>query len=119
MATSTGTKTVPVADAAHVLDVPAFEQAFVQNPNFFRDWNGTVTAGASLVQATQRSRTFTESISLVRALPAEDWLPRRNRTAFDFSSSYGLQSQPGSPSIKTSIYHLDAERDEYFSASVF
>ncbi len=119
VATSTGTRTIPVADAANVLDVPAFEKAFVQNPNFFRDWTGTITAGAALVQATQTNRTFTESISLVRGIPAEDWLPRRNRTAFDVSSSYGLQSQPGSPSIKTSIYHVDAERDEYFTGSVF
>jgi hypothetical protein len=119
VATSAGTTTIAVADAAHVLDIPSYEKAFVKYPGFFADWNGTITAGASLVEATQTSETFNGSINLVRAIPAEDWLARRNRTAFDFSTSYGEQTQPGTPSIKTSIYHADAERDEYFSTAVF
>jgi hypothetical protein len=119
VATSAGTTTIAVADAVHVLDIPSYEKAFVKYPGFFADWNGTITAGASLVEATQTSETFNGSINLVRAIPAEDWLARRNRTAFDFSTSYGEQTQPGTPSIKTSIYHADAERDEYFSTAVF
>ena len=50
------------------------------NPNFFTDWAGAVTAGASLVEATQESRTFTAAINLVRIVPDADWLRRRNRT---------------------------------------
>lgn len=114
-----GAKTIALADATHVLDVPTFEKASNGDPGFLHGWGGTVTAGASLVQATQSSRTFTESVSLVRGIPGEDWLPRRNRMTADFSSAYGLQSQPGSAHIKTSIYHGDFERDEYFSASAF
>jgi hypothetical protein len=119
VATATGNTTVPIADAADVLDVAAYEKAFTRRPGFFSDWNGAITAGGSIVEATQTSETFNESISLVRAIPAEDWLARRNRTAFDFSSSYGEQTQPGTPSIKTSIYHADAERDEYVSKAIF
>ena len=119
VATTTGTTTVPIADAADVLDVGAYEKAFTRHPGFFSDWNGAITAGGSIVEATQTSKTFNESISLVRAIPAEDWLARRNRTTFDFSSSYGEQTQPGTPSIKTSIYHADAERDEYVSKAIF
>jgi hypothetical protein len=104
VATSAGTTTIAVADAAHVLDIPSYEKAFVKYPGFFADWNGTITAGASLVEATQTSETFNGSVNLVRAIPAEDWLARRNRTAFDFSTSYGEQTQPSTPSIKTSIY---------------
>jgi Protein of unknown function, DUF481 len=122
VATAAGTRTVPVADAAHVVDGAGFERAFGRQPNIFRFWNdkawdGAITAGAALVQATQRSRTFTESVSLVHAVPVEDWLRRQNRTELDFSGSSGVLSQPGSTRIKTSIYHVAAQHDEYFSSS--
>ena len=119
VSTTAGPKTIPLADTADVLDVSSYEKAFTSHPGFFSDWGGAVTAGASLVEATQTSETFNMAIGLVRAIPAEDWLARRNRTAFDFSTSYGEQTQPGTPSIKTSIYHADAERDEYVSAAIF
>jgi hypothetical protein len=114
-----GVKTVAVADTSVVIERPAFEKAMKGTPGFFHAWRGTVTAGASFVEATQNSRTFTDSIAIVRTLPGEDWLARRNRTSADFSSSYGLVSEPGSPTLKTSIFHADAERDEYFSAKAF
>jgi hypothetical protein len=48
-------------------------------------------------------------------VPTEDWLDPRNRTIVDFSTSYGKLIQPNAPTAKTSIYHADGERDEYFS----
>jgi hypothetical protein len=119
VATTGGAKTIPVADAAQMIDAPSYEKVFTNKPGLVKDWKGTVTAGASLVESTQNSRTFTESIHLVRALPEEDWLQRRNRTSMDFTSSYGLLSQPNTPTVKTSILHADAERDEYFSATAY
>src|SRR6266566_3733823 len=41
------------------------------------------------------------------------------RTKLDFAASYGTVKQPDTPLVKTEIYHANAERDEYFSASVF
>jgi len=111
-------QTVPVADAAMIVDEASFEKAF-HRPSILEDWKGTVTAGASLVEATQNSETFTGGFSLVRAIPQEGWLDPRNRTIVDFSASYGKITQPNTPTIKTSIYHADAERDEYFSARVY
>ena len=67
----------------------------------------------------QNSRTITDSIALVRAIPDQDWLSRRDRTSVDFSSTYGRVSQPNTPTLKTSIYHADADRDAYFSPVVF
>jgi hypothetical protein len=64
------------------------------------------------VEATQKSNTFTANIGLVRAVPSENWLDPRNRTIVDFSTSYGKLIQPNTPTVKTSIYHADAERDE-------
>ena len=119
VADAAGPKTVAVADTTMVIDQPSFEKAMDGGPGFFHAWKGSVTAGASFVEATQNSRTFTDAISVVRTIPGEDWLARRNRTSADFSSSYGLVSQSGSPTLKTSIYHADAERDEYFSAKLF
>lgn len=112
-------QTVPVADAAHVVEEPVFQKAVTENPGLFRDWNGSVTGGLSLVQATQNSRTLTGGFNLIRAIPTQDWLMPRNRTLLDFSVSYGKVTAPATPSIKTEIYHADAERDEYLSKSVF
>jgi hypothetical protein len=110
---------VNVADADHVVEETSFENAVHKNPSFFADWGGGVTAGASLVEATQESRTFTGAINLVRTVPDEDWLRRRNRTDVDFSFSYGTLEQPNTPTVKTEIYHADLQRDEYLSASLF
>ena len=97
-----------------IVDQPAFQTAVTHSPGVFEDWKGTITAGASLVHATQNSETFTGAVSLVRAVPSESWLDPRNRTSFNFTDSYGEVSQPGTPTIKTSIFHADGERDEYF-----
>ncbi len=112
-------RTVNVADADHVIEQNSFENAVHKNPSFFSDWGGGVTAGASIVQATQESRSFTGAINLVRTVPDEDWLRRRNRTIADFSFSYSTDRQPETPTVKTEIYHGDVERDEYFRPSLF
>ena len=112
-------KQIPVADANHVVDLPTFDRVTVHSPGFFDAWNGAITAGASIVEATQQSRNFTGGISLFRAIPTENWLAARDRTLLDFSASSGVITQPGTPEIKTSIYHGDFERDEYFSARAF
>jgi hypothetical protein len=116
---TTPPQSIPVGNAAYVVDEDTFQKAILHNPGFFEAWNGSVTAGASLVEATQDSQTFTGAINLIRAIPTENWLNARNRTTADFSASYGTLSQPGSTTIKTSIYHADAERDQYFSPRAY
>src|SRR5580658_1481614 len=112
-------QTIAVADADHVIDKAGFESALQHNPGFFSDFGGTVTAGASLVEATQDSQTFNVAVNLVRAIPDADWLRRRNRTIVNFSTSYGTLRQPNTPLVKTEIYHAGAERDEYFSEAIY
>ena len=112
-------RTVPVADAGFVLPQPDFEKAMNHNAGFLNDWSGTVTAGASLVEATQNAETFTGGIALMRTEPTESWLNPSNRTLLDFTAAYGKISQPGVPDIKTAIYHAGAEEDKYFSARLF
>jgi hypothetical protein len=110
---------IPVGDAGYVVEAPYFESILEHNPRFLEDWNGTVTAGGSLLQATQDNRTVFGSISLVRAIPPETWLAARNRTIVNFSASDGVLTQPNTPKVKTSIYHADAERDQYFTPHVY
>ena len=105
---------VPVGDAAYVVNEATFQKELFHSPGFFEDWKGAVTGGASIVEATQQARTFTGGVALIRATPAENWLSVRNRTLIDFSASDGLITQPGTPKIKTAIYHAGFERDEYF-----
>ena len=105
---------IPVGDAAYVVDEATFQNVLFHNPGFFEDWKGAVTGGASVIEATQQARTFTGGVALIRAVPAENWLSLRNRTLIDFSAADGLITQPGTPKIKTAIYHADFERDEYF-----
>jgi hypothetical protein len=111
---------VPVADTAHVVERSEYEKV-LNEPNFFHGWAGAVTAGASIVQATQQSRMFTGTATLVRAIPAENWMESRNRTSLNITVSDGLQLQPGPPptSIKTMIFQAALEHDEYLSSSRF
>jgi hypothetical protein len=109
---------VPVGDLNNIIDEASFNQAF-RHSSFFQKWNGEIAFGTSIVEATQNSLSLNTSVTLVRAIPAENWLAPRNRTTADFSDSYGKVTQPGTPTVKTSIYHADAERDEYFTSQVF
>jgi hypothetical protein len=114
---------VSVGDAGQVMEEATFRKQVEPPPiGFNQDWTGTVTAGLSIVQATQESRTFTGGIALVRAIPVETEFPPRNRTTFDFTGSDGTLSTPATPSgpsqsVKTEILHSDAERDQYFTLS--
>lgn len=110
---------IPVTDAEYILDYPTLDQQINHEPNFFTGWNGAATAGATLVQATQNQYTVSGALGLVRMVPSVSWLNPRNRTSFDFSGSYGKITQPGTPTIKSSIYHIDAERDQYISSHLF
>lgn len=111
------TASVSVADAGHIMEEPVFFHTMVNTPNLFHAWNGSVTGGASIVEATQESRAFNGAIHLVRGIPTETWLASRDRTIVDFSLSDGFVAQPGTARVKTSILHASIERDEYFSTS--
>lgn len=108
--------TVAVADATHIIESKEFEQQVMHNPGLGEDWTGSIHAGASLVEATQQSRSFNGGFSLVRAVPFETWLDPRDRTLVNFNFSSGAVKQTGAAEIKTDIVHGGLEHDEYFSA---
>jgi hypothetical protein len=113
------TESIPVADTNVIIEQTKFEKAMTTSPGFFHDWRGAITAGATVVQATQDNRTFNGALTLVRSEPSEDWLNPKNRTAFTISDSYGEVSEPATPTIKTSIFHAGLQRDEYFTPSLY
>jgi hypothetical protein len=56
---------------------------------------------------------------MVRSVPTENWLDLRSRTIFNFNEAYGKITQPATPTVKTSLFHLDLEQDWYVSSRVF
>lgn len=119
---------IPTKDAQYIVDKTTLDKQLYHEPGFFTGWNGAATAGATLVSATQNQYTVSGNGGLMRVVPTVTWLDTRNRTSADFSGSFGKITQPAytSPTgpvaavtTKSSILHLDAERDEYFSARFF
>jgi hypothetical protein len=111
-------QTVPLDNLNNIIDEATFEQAF-HHSSIFQKWKGAITVGSSIVEATQNSVSFNTTVALVRAIPTEDWLAPRNRTMLGFSDSYGKVTQPGTPDVRTSIYHAAAERDEYLNSQIY
>ena len=119
---------IPVADAPYIVDEPTLNKQIFHEPGFFSAWNGAATAGATVVKATQNQYTFSGGVGLVRVVPTVPWLDLRNRTTATFSGSYGKITEPAYVSAgvlvpevvtKTAIYHIDGERDEYFTPRVY
>jgi len=119
---------IPVKEAPYIIDQNTFNKEVVGRPGFFAAWNGSATAGATIVQSTQKQYTYTGAVALARVVPTVEWLNPRNRTTVDFSGSYGKITQNAfisggvfypATSTKTALYHADAERDEYFSPRMY
>lgn len=115
---------IPVKSAQYIIDETTLNREILGHPGFFGGWTGSMTAGATVVQATQKQYTFTGAVALARVEPSISWLNPNNRTTIDFTGSYGKITQPAYTSegvfypatdSKSSIYHADAERDQYFS----
>ena len=121
-------ETIPADKIAYIIDQPTYDKELEKKPGPWYGWNGTVNGGATVVRATDYGETFTAGIALVRAIPSVPFLPARNRTTFDLQETYGKLTTPVIPQTTppsppqiaiTSIFHADAERDEYFSPAFF
>jgi hypothetical protein len=119
---------VPVAQVDQLVSKAEFDKQ-VGSHSFFEGWNGAVTGGATLARSTTSETSLTLGLSLIRAMPTVSWLPPRNRTTANVVESYGKNTSPGAipqtnpptPDIVTlsSIFHTDAERDEYFTKKFY
>ena len=120
---------LPVKDVPFILSQDMLNHDIHHKRGFIDGWGGSATAGAGLVTATQNQYAVSGGVSLVRVSPPVDWLRRRDRTSLNFTGSFGKITQPGYldvtdtlvPSIitKSTIYHADAERDQYFTERLF
>ena len=119
---------MPVKNAQYIVDEATMTKELLGHPGFFEGWNGAATAGATIVDATQKQYTFTGAVNLARIVPTVTWLNPSNRTTIDFTGSYGKITQPAYTSegvfypetdTKSAIYHADAERDKYFSPRMY
>jgi len=116
---------IPIKNAQYVVNETTLKKQLGGEPGFFQAWNGSATFGATLVQATQNQYSYTGAVALARVVPTVSWLDTRNRTLIDYSQSYGKITDPSytdangnfvpSNVTKTSIFHADAERDQYVS----
>jgi Protein of unknown function, DUF481 len=118
---------IAVKDTAFILKQETVNRV-ARGKDMLKGWSGSATIGASELTATQKQFTISGGIRLTRTMPAVSWLRTHNRTALDFTGSFGKITQPGYTSggvpvpeqvTKSAIYHADAERDEYFSPRLF
>jgi hypothetical protein len=119
---------VPTSQIGYIIDQPTYDKELERKPGPLYGWHGAVNGGITIVRSTDNGSTYTAGIALTRAIPAVPYLPARNRTTFNLQETYGKLTQPvipqttppTPPSIAiTSIFHTDAERDEYFSPRFF
>jgi uncharacterized protein DUF481 len=120
--------TLPTDKIGYIIDEATYQREISRSAGPFTGWNGALNGGATIVRATDYGETFSAGLGLVRAIPTVPYLPARNRTSFDVQETYGKltspvipQTTPPSPAAVTvtSIFHGDAERDEYFSPRFF
>lgn len=125
VASSSGEKSVPVKETGYLVPADQFASAIAREPGLLHGWAGPVTLGASLVESTQTSETFTGAIALVRAVPSVDWLRLRDKTLFGATAAYGLTREPliagvqSASSAKTNILHGELERDQYVTSRLY
>ena len=128
VATSTEPEIVPEAQIGYIIDQPTYDMELEKKPGPWYGWHGSVNGGATIVHSTSNGQTYTAGIVLNRAIPAVPYLPGRNRTTFNLQETYGKLTTPVIPQTNpptppsvalTSIFHTDAERDEYFSPQFY
>ena len=112
-------ESVPAKDADFVIDSASYEKTLHGKTGLLTGWNGGVTAGATLVKATQNSQTYTLGLGLTRTVPSVAWLNPRYRDIINVLETYGKVTQPGVDTIKSSIFHADGEHDIYFSPRAY
>ena len=119
----------PAKDLSFMLDVDAYQRELHNESDLFYGWNGTATVGATLVEATNSSQTYTGAVAFVRAIPTIAGLPAGSKTILNMSGTYGLAKNPQIISgdtvyqtasvTKTDILHGDLEYDKFFSSTIF
>ncbi len=122
-------KSIPESQIASLVDDATFHREIQSESDFLYGWAGSITLGASLVEATNSAQTYTGSVALVRTIPTIAWLPPASKTTLNLSGTYGLAKNPeiisngeifqAASTSKTDILHGDTEWDKYLSPAIF
>lgn len=113
--TSQGSQDIPIKNISYLVDQATFVKNVAHGQAILQGITGSITAGASTVNSTQNSESLNTGVLLTRAVPAVAWMPARQRSILNFTSTYGRISGPNTPTVKTNILHAGVEEDEYFS----
>jgi Protein of unknown function, DUF481 len=117
-------ESVPAKNLAFIVDSATYNKEITGNPGFFHGWNGSITGGATVLDATSFGQTLTAGISLIRDIPTVPYLPPRTRTTFNLLQTYGKLTQPTVPQTtpptpdavaKTNIFHTDFEHNKFLT----
>lgn len=108
-------KEIPTSKISYVVDDATYQKEINKKIGFRSGWDGHITTGTSMIYSTQNSYLFQVDTALKRTIPTVSWLDPKLRTTVNFTLSAGQTTQPGTETTITNIYHVDAERDEYFS----
>jgi Protein of unknown function, DUF481 len=109
------TTNIPTSKIGFVVDDASYQKEIHRKIDWTSGWDGNITTGSTAIVSTQNSLTVTVAAALKRSVPTVSWLNPKLRTLVDFNLSTGKTTQPGEPDAYTNIYHVGAERDEYFS----
>ena len=122
-------KSFPENRIASLVDATTFHREIQNESDLLYGWAGSITLGASLVDATNSTQTYTGAVALVRSIPTTAWLPPASKTILNLSGTYGLAKNPeiisegeiyqAASISKTDILHGDAEWDKYLSPVIF
>ena len=108
-------KEIPTSKIASIVDDATYQKEIHKKIGFRSGWDGHMTTGTSMIFSTQNSSLFQVDTALKRSVPTVSWLDPKLRTTIDFTLSAGKTTQPGTETTITNIFHVGAERDEYFS----
>lgn len=106
---------IPADRIGYIVDDSTYQKEIDRKINWRTGWDGSITTGTTVIRATQDSYQFLMAVALQRTIPSVIWLDPKLRTTFQYTQSAGKVSQPGTITTITNIFHVSAERDEYFS----
>jgi len=108
-------KEIPTSKIGFIVDDASYQSEIHRKIGWSSGWDGHIITGSTTIFSTQDSFLLTVSAALKRSVPTVGWLDPKLRTTVDFNLSVGKTTQVGDPTTYTNVYHVGAERDEYFS----
>jgi hypothetical protein len=106
---------ISISKIGFIVDDLSYQKEIHRKIGWTSGWDGHITTGSTTIFSTQTSFLIAVSATLKRSIPTVSWLDPKLRTTINFNLSAGKTTQTGDPDTFTNIYHVGAERDEYFS----